>query len=357
VGKLLEKVANGGNLDYRHYIYAGSELVAIYSRQSSGTNTVRYVLGDHQSSFSGILSSTGTLDVSESFAPYGNRRSGETWSGAPSTTDETAINGISRQGYTGQTMLGVSMGLIHMNGRVADAITGRFLSPDPTIPSPGNTQSFNRYSYVFNNPLTMTDASGFSPCELQSCRKSSCNAQCVGDYYYAGFASGTDSLSDGALGVDDSMGSIYSPDVFDSDAGLSYSQEVTGSATVGQPYSSNNANSGSATGGSVATDIAGSGTTTPSSGAAQSQNPAQSAAIGMAPSTDDGIDPVVVTAQRQQQGFGSNADFAGSSIDQISEVIVQGVRSGSLQNVQSISLNPTRRSSFGLCILVIKFTM
>jgi RHS repeat-associated protein len=57
-------------------------------------------------------------------------------------------------------MLG-DMGLIHMNGRVQDAVTGRFLSPDPTIPDPGFTQSFNRYSYVNNNPLSFTDPSGF----------------------------------------------------------------------------------------------------------------------------------------------------------------------------------------------------
>jgi hypothetical protein len=44
---------------------------------------------------------------------------------------------------------------------VPDAITGRFLSPDPNIADTGNTLSFNRYSYVNNNPLSMTDPSGF----------------------------------------------------------------------------------------------------------------------------------------------------------------------------------------------------
>jgi RHS repeat-associated protein len=171
VGKLLEKVTNSGALNYRHYIYAGNELVAIYSRTSAGSNTVNYVLGDHQSSFTDILTSTGTLDVSESFTPYGNRRSGETWSGAPSTPDETAINTVSRWGYTDQTVLGVSMGLNHMNGRVQDAITGRFLSPDPYIPNPGNTQSYNRYSYANNNPVTVVDPTGFDDCANTGCVK------------------------------------------------------------------------------------------------------------------------------------------------------------------------------------------
>jgi hypothetical protein len=40
-------------------------------------------------------------------------------------------------------------------------MTGRFLSADPLVQSPFESQSFNRYSYVFNNPLSFTDPSGF----------------------------------------------------------------------------------------------------------------------------------------------------------------------------------------------------
>jgi hypothetical protein len=52
------------------------------------------------------------------------------------------------------------MGFIHMNGRVYDPQIGRFLSADPHIQDPYNTQSYNRYSYVINNPLKYTDPSG-----------------------------------------------------------------------------------------------------------------------------------------------------------------------------------------------------
>ncbi len=48
-----------------------------------------------------------------------------------------------------------------MNGRVYDPHIGRFLSADPFIQQPDNVQSFNRYSYVLNNPLGYVDASGF----------------------------------------------------------------------------------------------------------------------------------------------------------------------------------------------------
>ncbi len=42
-----------------------------------------------------------------------------------------------------------------------DPVFGRFLSPDPHIQSPLNSQSLNRYSYVLNNPLSLTDPSGY----------------------------------------------------------------------------------------------------------------------------------------------------------------------------------------------------
>jgi hypothetical protein len=48
-----------------------------------------------------------------------------------------------------------------MNGRVQDPVLGRFISADPYIQAPFNTQSHNRYSYVWNNPATLVDPSGF----------------------------------------------------------------------------------------------------------------------------------------------------------------------------------------------------
>nr|MBA3532410.1 hypothetical protein [Ardenticatenales bacterium] len=37
---------------------------------------------------------------------------------------------------------------------------GKFLQADTIVPEPGNPQSFNRYSYVLNNPLKYTDPTG-----------------------------------------------------------------------------------------------------------------------------------------------------------------------------------------------------
>lgn len=160
VGAFFDIISSGGVTDFRHYIYAGGELIAIDSRKSDGTNSFYYPLSDHQGSIAAITNSTGGVIVGENFTAYGARRNPTTWSGAPSNGDLTTIAGITRHGYTFQDALG-SMGLNDMVGRVQDSITGRFLSADPTIPDPQDPQSYNRYSYVVNNPLSYTDPSGF----------------------------------------------------------------------------------------------------------------------------------------------------------------------------------------------------
>jgi hypothetical protein len=48
-----------------------------------------------------------------------------------------------------------------MHGRVYDPELGRFLSADPFVQAPYNSQSYNRYAYVFNNPLSFTDPTGY----------------------------------------------------------------------------------------------------------------------------------------------------------------------------------------------------
>jgi RHS repeat-associated protein len=160
VGGILEKHSAGGITEYRHYINAGEQPVALYTRPSSGSITTQYFLLDHLGSVAEITNSLGTLDVAENFAAFGERRDAGDWSGPPSAGDVTLINGATQRGYTFHTN-SESSSLIHMNGRLADSLTGRFLSPDPYVFEPGLTQSFNRYSYVRNNPLSYTDPSGF----------------------------------------------------------------------------------------------------------------------------------------------------------------------------------------------------
>jgi RHS repeat-associated protein len=66
------------------------------------------------------------------------------------------------RGFTGQEML-ASVGLVHLNGRVYDPYIGRMVSADPVVGDPLNGQTWNRYSYVYNNPLAYADPTGYCP--------------------------------------------------------------------------------------------------------------------------------------------------------------------------------------------------
>ena len=76
IGGLLEQVTSAGVTDYRHYIYGGSEPVAVLHRNSSGSNGLNYLLSDHQGSVASINASGSgaTTEVSESYTPFGLRR-------------------------------------------------------------------------------------------------------------------------------------------------------------------------------------------------------------------------------------------------------------------------------------------
>jgi len=76
------------------------------------------------------------------------------------------------RGYTGHEMLD-DFGIIHMNGRIYDPTMGRFMNPDPVVQELSNAQNLNRYSYVFNNPLSATDPSGYIGAFLAASRSNS----------------------------------------------------------------------------------------------------------------------------------------------------------------------------------------
>jgi RHS repeat-associated protein len=158
---MFEAVTNSAGTEYRYYLYAANRPVVLISRSTTGSVFVRSLLTNHQGSISSIVDNTsGALFAKESFTAYGNLREASTWSGTPTSAELSAIDSATREGYTFQTVLG-SMGYNHLNGRIEDAISGRFLSADPHGINRTNTQSFNRYTYVLNNPVTFTDPTGF----------------------------------------------------------------------------------------------------------------------------------------------------------------------------------------------------
>ncbi|MHB8474099.1 MAG: RHS repeat domain-containing protein, partial [Gammaproteobacteria bacterium] len=144
-----------GTVEYKNYIYAGKDVIAVYTTRSNNVNDTRYFHKDHLGSIDTITNETGQVVERLSYDAWGKRRNGN-WTDAT-----TAISSITHHGFTGHEHLD-DVGLINMNGRIYDPTLGRFLSADPTVQSPGNPQTLNRYTYANNNPLSYTDPSGFS---------------------------------------------------------------------------------------------------------------------------------------------------------------------------------------------------
>jgi RHS repeat-associated protein len=169
-----------GTAENRHYLSAekGSFLLitsngAIQTEAQSNLSNAgptqlanaeqRYWHKDHLGSI--VASTNQNLSVIERMAydPFGKRRFTNGAYDQVGTIDATSTN----RGFTGHEHLD-ELDFIHMNARVYDPDIGRFLSPDPTIPYPNNPQSFNRYSYVQNNPLNRVDPDGFADTNAQS---------------------------------------------------------------------------------------------------------------------------------------------------------------------------------------------
>ncbi len=159
LGKFYERtLKDGGAVEHRHYIYAGDRLVAVrYDRETGGhiSRRLRYLHHDAMGSVDTITDDAGGIVERLSYTPFGRRRASN-WREAGAPVPPMLVN----RGFTGHEHLD-EVGLVHMNGRIYDPRVGRFLSPDPYVPSPLSTQSYNRYSYALNNPMKFTDPSGF----------------------------------------------------------------------------------------------------------------------------------------------------------------------------------------------------
>jgi RHS repeat-associated protein len=122
---------------------------------------IEYIHTDHQGSIDAITNQSGALVSKTSFDAFGGRRE-STWSSALLNLSGILVqeNEHYARGYTAHEHLNRT-GFIHMNGRVYDPRIGRFISADPFVQAPTNSQSYNRYSYVFNSPVSFTDPSGY----------------------------------------------------------------------------------------------------------------------------------------------------------------------------------------------------
>ncbi len=143
-------IKNGTNST--KHIFAGGDVVATIER-AGATENIFYNQEDHLNSSSVITNSTGAIDQTLDYYPYGTIRIND----KKSSFDEQRK--FTSHEHDNQT------GLDYMNARYYDSVKGQFVSQDAmfwNLPKEYllDPQQQNSYSYARNNPIKYVDPTG-----------------------------------------------------------------------------------------------------------------------------------------------------------------------------------------------------
>jgi RHS repeat-associated protein len=155
------RVAEQVNDVWRFLIYdIGGKLIAEYGGlQATDEGGVKYLFSDWQGSTRAIVSNSGYVSSRMDYTAFGEDIQAGT--GLRTTAQGFNSNSNLRQKY-GLTERDEATGLDHTWFRKNENRAGRWTSPDPYNGSAtqSNPQSWNRYSYVGNQPTNFVDPSG-----------------------------------------------------------------------------------------------------------------------------------------------------------------------------------------------------
>lgn len=167
-----QEIGENGSVKNRQYISVGGDSIGMVTTAGAISNPdnpqpgdasaavakIEYWHKDHLGSISAITDNGGAVTQRMAYDPFGKRRVTDGSYDAAGNIIIDNAQGTDR-GFTGHENLD-DVGVVHMNGRIYDSTIGRVMQADPYIQAPDNLQSFDRYSYVMNNPLNATDPSG-----------------------------------------------------------------------------------------------------------------------------------------------------------------------------------------------------
>ncbi|PWN70093.1 type IV secretion protein Rhs [Chryseobacterium phosphatilyticum] len=149
----------------KHVLYIGGspyESSIIYLKNYEETSgSYKFLHKDYLGSILAISDEAGNKLEQRHYDAWGNLTHLQIGNG-PVITDKNAIDNTSLlidRGYTSHEHF-AEVGIIHMNGRLYDPLLRRFLNADDYIQDPYNTQNYNKYGYVLNNPLMFNDPTG-----------------------------------------------------------------------------------------------------------------------------------------------------------------------------------------------------
>jgi RHS repeat-associated protein len=150
VGDLYQRVVNssGSTIEERFRINAGGVVAEIV--RGLGQEKTLYLHADHLGTPDTISDGQGN-SAHQEYGPFGDLQ------GTPAFINIFGTH----LGFTGHQQ-DFDLGLTDMHGRVFDPLAARFTTADPIMQAPFFSQGQNRYAYVLNDPINLTDPSGFA---------------------------------------------------------------------------------------------------------------------------------------------------------------------------------------------------
>ncbi len=159
-------LAGGTPIAQRSYERDGA--VAIDDPAGRINQQRHFIYTDHLGSASTVVNGADEkVEQAVRFLPFGEMRDG---------ADQL---GVTNRGFTGHRE-NREIGLTYMNARFYLPGIGRFAAADTIVPDSKNPQSFNRFTYVGNNPIKLIDPSGHDPEPNWFCLPEDYDATCGG---------------------------------------------------------------------------------------------------------------------------------------------------------------------------------
>ncbi len=146
----------------KHIMYIGGtpyEANIVYLKNyTESSGSYKFLHKDYLGSILAITDEDGNIKEQRHFDAWGNLTHYKV-NGVTKNVNEFNNLSLIDRGYISHEHF-TEVGIIHMNGRLYDPLLRRFLNADEFIQDPQNTQVYNKYAYVVNNPLLYADVSG-----------------------------------------------------------------------------------------------------------------------------------------------------------------------------------------------------
>ena len=146
----------------KEYGYRSGQMLVVFDSTETGDNQLRWMVTDHLGSTRMLVNRSGSLTGMKrrDYLPFGEELAATIGHRAASGSGYQ-VTDKPRQKFTGHER-DTETGLDYMQARYCSSVQGRFTSVDPLMASgrAANPQSWNRYAYVLNRPLSLIDPGG-----------------------------------------------------------------------------------------------------------------------------------------------------------------------------------------------------